>query len=364
MMIGIDGSRAFLKRRTGIEEYSYRVIEHLRNELVGDNIGVRLYIREDQEVDFELPENWSVQAIKPKRFWTQIGLSLEMFLRPVDVLFVPAHTIPFIHPEKTLVVIHGLEYEFCPEAYARFDRRYMRFFIRYSCKAAGKVICVSENTKRDVARLYGTPLEKMRVIYEGYTADQRIKREEKGKNKEQGTRNEWVLFIGRIEERKNIVRLVKVFEILKKEFGFSGKLVLAGKPGHGYDRVRRAIDTSDYRSDILEKGYVSEEEKWELLANASAFFFATLYEGFGIPVLEAQSMRIPTVISENSVLPETAGDGALLVDPLDEHALAEALHRLISDENERNAIIKKGLMNVKRFSWGKCAREIASVLMK
>ena len=186
MKIGIDASRAFIKNRTGIEEYSFQVINHLKKELAG--LEVVLYTRpktDDSVKKFKLPAKWKVREIKWPRFWTQIGLSLEMILHPVDVLFIPAHTVPIIHPSgwlmklcdhlrgrkrrfKTVVTIHGLEYEFLPEAYSLWERIYMRTVIKKSCQWADKIISVSQNTKKDLVRLYKIPAHKIEVIYEGY----------------------------------------------------------------------------------------------------------------------------------------------------------------------------------------------------
>src|SRR3989339_479440 len=166
MKIGIDASRAFLKKRTGIEEYSFQVIKNLRQKL--KDAQVTLYVRPGEinsSVDnFAIPENWKVKKINWIVFWTQIGLSLEMLMHPVDVLFIPAHTVPMIHPSslwmnnflklfrgkdrnfKTVVTVHGLEYEFLPEAYSRWERFYMRLVIKKSCHWADKIIAVSFNT--------------------------------------------------------------------------------------------------------------------------------------------------------------------------------------------------------------------------
>ncbi|MFC1622974.1 glycosyltransferase [Patescibacteria group bacterium] len=168
MKIGIDASRAFLGHRTGIEEYSYQVIKHLRDKLKKHQLV--LYLRKGQRdrIDFNLPDNWSVKEIKFPRFWTQMGLSLEMILNPVDVLFVPAHTVPVFHAKKTVVVIHGLEYEFLPKAYSFWERLYMRHSIKNSCRWASDVISVSKNTKKDLISLYEVSEDKIDVIYEGY----------------------------------------------------------------------------------------------------------------------------------------------------------------------------------------------------
>jgi glycosyltransferase involved in cell wall biosynthesis len=373
MLIGIDASRAFLKQRTGIEEYAYQTIRHLRTALPETDIVV-LYVRkrfvmrglgiiaEYPKIDFPLPAHWHVRGIWAPRFWTQVGLSLEMFVHTPDVLFVPAHTIPIVHPKRSIVTIHGLEYEFCKEAYSLWERLYMRFSIRYSCKAASTVVCVSENTKHDVMRLYGTSEARIRVVHEGYShndvmpdMDHRLQKIAK---------KPYMLFVGRLEERKNIIRIIEAFEILKEKYRIPHKLVLAGKPGYGYQRIQNQKCLMKNRNDIIEPGYISEEEKWQLLQGADVFLFPTLYEGFGIPVLEAQSVGTPVVTSETSSLPEVGGEGAVYVDPLDTESIAEGIQQLLSDKAFRDGIIEKAAHNVNRFSWAQCAEEISQAIQQ
>lgn len=355
MSIGIDGSRAFLPERTGIEEYSYQVIKHLRESLRGES--VFLYIRPEQEVDFELPKNWQVKKLWAPRLWTQARLSLEMLFHPVDALFIPAHTAPIIHPRKTIVTIHGLEYEFCPQAYSFLERLYMRLSIRYSCLVASTLIAVSENTKSDLMKLYGVPELKIRVVYEGYENSYQV-----SDTKYKIPDTKYILFIGRLEERKNVVRIIEAFGILKEKYQIPHQLVLAGKPGYGYESIRYKIQNTRYKQDIRELGYISEEEKWALLRGADVFVFPSLYEGFGIPVLEAQSVGTPVVTSNTSSLPEVGGDGAVYVDPQSSETIAEGIQEVLSDETFRGGIIEKAIRNRDRFSWKKCANEIADIL--
>jgi glycosyltransferase involved in cell wall biosynthesis len=356
MFIGIDGSRAFLPERTGIEEYSYQVIKHLRESLQEES--VFLYIRPEQEVDFELPKNWQVKKLWAPRLWTQVRLSLEMLLHPVDTLFIPAHTAPLIHPRKTIVTIHGLEYEFCPEAYSFLERWYMRLSIRFSCVAASTLIAVSENTKSDLMKLYGVPESKIQVVYEGYENQLTVNNQQPTKKQEKP----YLLFVGRLEERKNVNRIVEAFGILKEKYQIPHQLVLAGKQGYGYEKIRLQIADCRFKNDIQELGYISEEEKWPLLRGADVFVFPSLYEGFGIPVLEAQSVGIPVVTANTSSLPEVGGDGATYVDPLSSEAIAEGIQEVLSNEIFRGGIIEKAIRNRDRFSWKKCAIEIANIL--
>lgn len=376
MMIGIDASRAFLNQRTGIEEYSYQVIRNLAEEL--RDCEVVLYIRKNQKSkiknqnesadmkkgEISIPENWIVKIIGMPRLWTQVGLSLEMLLHPVDKLFIPAHTVPLVHPDETLVTIHGLEYEFCPDAYSWWEKIYMRLSIKSSCRWAKKIICVSENTKWDLVQFYGVPEKKIEVSYEGYDDKLQIPNSKLQTNGEMKFKfkGPYLLFVGRVEERKNIGNVIKAFDIFKEVYREPHKLVLAGKPGFNYEKIKCQISDSKYKEEIIELGYVSEEEKWALLQKADVFVFPTLYEGFGIPVLEAQSVGVPVVAGRNSSIPEVAGDGAILVDVRDPKAIAKAYELLVSDRSLRENLIKKGLDNVKRFSWSKCAKEISLLL--
>jgi glycosyltransferase involved in cell wall biosynthesis len=356
MKIGIDASRAFQKNKTGIEEYSYQVIRHLGNHLVGHQVFLYLdhRVNKKEYVDFDLPQDWKIKFLKAPIFWTQARLSLEMIFYPVDVLFVPAHTVPLIHPRNTIVTIHGLEYEFCPQAYDFWGRLYMRWSIRNSCRWAKQVVAVSENTKSDLMKLYDVPENKIGVIYEGY----------ENKNAYSKLKYKILLFVGRLEERKNICGIVEAFGILKKKYNIDHKLVLAGKLGYGKENIKNKIENCKYKKDIILPGYIPDKEKFELLENADVFLFPTFYEGFGLPILEAQSAGTPVVTSNISSMPEVAGDGAALVDPEDANAIAEAVNKLISDESYKNDIIEKGLENVKRFSWEKCAKEISEILLK
>jgi glycosyltransferase involved in cell wall biosynthesis len=367
-VIGIDGSRAFLRQRTGIEEYSYQVIRSLTQTLPQD-VTVQLYVRKKFSwqngkfiftypvIDFALPGNWQVRGIWAPRFWTKIGLSFEMFFWPVDTLFVPAHTLPLVGGRKNVVTIHGLEYEIAPEAYSRWERFYMRTSIRHSCRMADTIIAVSENTKKDLVQLYAIPTTKVEVVYEGF------KRNMSEEALEQHNEEPYLLFVGRIEERKNINRIVRAFEQLKEEKAFPGRLFLVGRPGFGYGAITAKIERSKFRSDIVEYGYVDEEKREKLLRGASTFVFPSLYEGFGLPVLEAQALGIPVVTSQTSSLPEVGGEGVVYVDPLDVTDIARGIGEVWRwTEDEQRDYQEKSAKNLERFSWQRCAGQIADQL--
>ncbi len=364
MRIAIDGSRAFLHERTGIEEYSYQLIKHLRKYLMDDQ--VILYLRKgtEENIDFNLPRNWEVKELSARRFWTYWRLSWEILFHWPDRLLISSHIVPPIHPKNTTSVIHGIEYEIYPEAYSKKEYRTMRRGIRNSCKWAKRIICVSNNTKKDLVEYYDVPESKMRVIYEGvnpaYESEEHYDTILLQRNGLE--RKKYLFFIGRLEERKNIINILKAFEVLKTHFRVPHKLVLAGKPGFGWEYIEEELEEHEYKDDILLTGFVTDKEKWSFLRNASVFVFPTLYEGFGLPILEAQQVGIPVVTSDHSSLKEAALESTLMADPHVPAEIAEKTHVLISDQEKRNDVINKGYENIKRFSWDRCAKLMAKVL--
>ncbi len=366
MKIAIDASRAFLHERTGIEEYSYQLIKHLRVPL--KEYAVTLFLRRGtkENIDFDVPEQWRVKELWSPRLWTYVRLSWSLFFRRPDKLLVPGHIVPPIHPKSTTVVIHGLEFEMHPEAYSRYEIFSMRRGIKNSCRWARNIICVSNNTKKDVIRLYDVPQDKIRVAYEGVNPamreNERITAETMAKYGID--KNGYIIFIGRIEERKNISTILRAFEIMKKHFALGHKLVLVGKGGYGWDAISHEIEQHAFAKDIIVTGFVGEEEKWSLFRHAAVFVFPSLYEGFGLPVLEAQQIGVPVVTSNNSSLREVAQKSALLVDPMNASDIAQKMHDVIVDQSLRQEMIARGLKNIERFTWERHARLVAKMMMR
>jgi glycosyltransferase involved in cell wall biosynthesis len=366
MVIGINASSALKENPTGVEEYTFQLIKHLA--VIPGSKGHRfiLYLnsrlKSERIKEFKsLPKNFRTEFLSFPFCWTQIRLAAEMMSAAVDVLFIPVHILPFVRPKKTVVSLHGLEYEHFPEAYPYFHRRYLRWSTKYALENASKIIAVSESTKQDLIKLYGGNPNKITVVHHGVsqpqTEDGRSRME---KNSE---RDNPILSVGRVESKKNILGIIEAYGALRRKNPFIlNKLVLAGGSGFGFGEIRAAIENSRFKKDIVLKGYVSESEKNDLLENSAVFVFPSFYEGFGMPVLEAQNAGVPVIASNSSCLPEIAGSGAVLINPNNPWEIALAMRKILGDESLRQKLIQAGLENVKRFSWKKCARETLRVL--
>lgn len=364
MLIGINASSAFKERPTGVEEYTFQLIKHLA--MIPESaehrfilyLNSRLKSKRILDMD-DLPGNFLIKFLAAPFLWTQARLAAEMAIIKIDVLFIPVHILPFIHPQKTVVTLHGLEYEYSPQMYPFFHRKYLRWSTQYALKKATNIIAVSENTKQDLVKLYSGDPNKISVVYHGINQVPAIKYQVSGvKN------DNCILYIGRLELKKNILGIIEAYNRLRTpQPALKNKLVLAGSKGFGFEKIKKAINASPFKQDIILKEYISEEKKSDLLKNAAIFLYPSFYEGFGMPVLEAQSAGAPVITSDVSSLPEVAGKGAVFVNPDNIWEIAQAISKILSGKNLQNNLIKSGFENVKRFSWEKCARETLKVLI-
>lgn len=368
MRIGIDASRATVPRRTGTESYARRLIQALLERgspgpLAQAGAGghdLILYFR-----DSPAPGLFSggVRRVIPfPRLWTHVRLVWELLTRPrPDVLFIPAHVLPLIHPLPSVVTVHDLGYRHFPDAHPLTQRVYLDWSTRFSARAATHIIADSKATKSDLIRFYNIPTEKITVIYPG--RDESLQPVDPARIRAKyDLPEEYILHVGTLQPRKNILRLIEAFHIITRHAS-RVTLVLAGHAGWLSAPIlakARAVPAGRIR--LL--NYVPDEDLAGLYSGARAFVFPSLYEGFGFPVLEAMACGTPVICSNTSSLPELAGDAALLVDPTDTEALAAAVSRVLSEPDLRVALVQKGFEQVKKFSWEKAAKETLRVLEK
>lgn len=366
-MIAINAKAALQHPRTGLEEYSYQLISHLIHE--AERRGLEKYLLLYAPRWALMPQEFlgvSLKILKAPYIWTQGRLALEFLWNTPDIFFNPEQILPYFSPRSSVVTVHDVAYEIYPQYYSQKHQKYLHFVTRRAVKKAKKIIAISERTKRDISKFYGVPQRNITVIHHGFSSPSDSMKREKAHeittifplHKEQ-----FFLFIGRMEYKKNIPAIIEAFELFSKKTRENFHLVLAGPPGFGFEYVQRRINVSPLRERILYLGYVDGEMKYELLKNAAGLLFISLYEGFGLPILEAQSFGVPVITSNTSSLPEVVGEGGFLVNPTDPQEVAAKMVYLITHPKMRAYIIRKGYENIERFSWEKTAKETLDLLL-
>ncbi|MFH1426658.1 MAG: glycosyltransferase family 1 protein [Candidatus Kerfeldbacteria bacterium] len=393
MVIGIDASRANKQERTGTEWYSYHVIQQLK-EIIPDTHQVFLYTKEPLLDDLaDLPQHWKskVLAWPPRFLWTQLRLSLEMLLHKPDILYIPAHTIPIIHPEKIALVVHDVGFERQDELYdpkligynsgvmkriinagvklatlgkyGSSERDYHRFAMDLAVKHATRIITVSEFSKREMIDIYKLPEELIAAIPNGFNA-LAAPADTEEILAELSISKPYIAFVGRLEQKKNVPRLIEAFGVLKQSYGYEGKLVLVGSPGYQHELIQKLIRDNQLSGDIIETGWADSAQLAAIVANADVFVLPSLYEGFGIPVLEAMSADTVVACSDIPSLREVAGDAAFFFNSKSSNAIAAALNTVISDELLRDDLILRGRRRITHFSWALTAKSTWAELEK
>jgi glycosyltransferase involved in cell wall biosynthesis len=365
MLIGVDASRALRARRTGTERYSLEIIRHLVRLPASAAHRWRLYVDAPLAADTfpQLPHLESC-LLPARRMWTHRSLASEILQRPPDVLFVPSHVIPLVLPPSRLppavVTIHDLGYHWFPEAHTRAQHAYLKWSTRWSVAVATQVIAVSQATARDITHWLGAPVDKVRVVHEAAVELSAPTPElVDAVRARYGLARPYALYVGTIQPRKNVCRLIEAYSRLPDP---GWDLVVAGGRGWLSDTFDAQVARAGVAGRVHFPGYVPDAYLPGLLTGATFFCFPSLFEGFGLPVLEAQARGVPVMTANGSSLPEIAGDAALYVDPTDVDAIAAAMLRLSWDEELRQRLIAAGYENVKRFSWDKAAHETLAVL--
>jgi len=293
------------------------------------------------------------------RLWhrARLPIPVEVVTGRVDLFYSPDFVLPPTLPgTRTLLTVHDLSFLRYPDHFVPKLVRYLGRVVPRSVARADRVLADSEATRADLIRLLGVPPERVEVLYSG--VDPRFRPEpEPGERERLQARygvgeRPYVLSVGTLQPRKNYVRLIRAFAHLRPDL----YLVIAGGRGWLYEEVLAEAERHPDRVRVL--GFVDEADLPALYRGAALFVFPSLYEGFGLPVLEAMACGVPVVCSNSSSLPEVAGEAALLVDPHDEEGLAEAMRRALEDEGARRRMIARGLERAAGFTWERAARQL------
>jgi len=364
MIIGIDGNEANVSTKVGISEFAYQLVTHLA-ELVQreSDIKLEVYLKESPNSDLPSKKNNVIYSVVgPKKMWTQFGLPLNLFLdfpRP-DVFFSPTHYAPRFAPCPSVVSVMDLSYLFFPEMFRKNDLYQLTNWTAYSVQQAKVVITISESSKNDIIEKYGKKPDQVRVIYPGIKSFSMKEKDWKDVVKAYNIPENYVLFVGTLQPRKNIQKLIEAVSLLKKQDDLH--VIVVGKKGWLYEEILSAPEKWGVAERVHFLDFVTDEDLPHLYKNAQCFVLPSLYEGFGLPVLEAMQYGCPVITSNVSSLPEAGGDAALYCDPNSAQDIADKIEQVITDKKLRESMIEKGYAQVKKFSWEKAAREVVSIL--
>ena len=356
MKIGIDTSRVTKEHLTGTEYYSIELIKSFAR--LNETDQFLLYAPKDPRPNLGyLPNNFQTKIMPFPKLWSQVRLSFEMMTKKPDVLFVPSHLVPIIHPKNTVVTIHDLGFKHFPELYPAKELIYHNWGMNFSVRHAKKIIAVSEYTKKDLLQTYNLDPTKIEVVWSGVDLD-RFKPDDKIKKKP------YILYIGRLEEKKNIINMIRAYAFLRKEAQTTHQLVLAGSPGFGYENILREIESlpKEIQKDIIQPGYISESDYIKKLREADIFLFCTNFEGFGFPIIEAMAVGTPVITSNVTSMPEIAGNAALLVNPKNPVQIGAALSKLIHSDSLKKSLILKGRVRSRIFSWDRAGQKTLEII--
>jgi glycosyltransferase involved in cell wall biosynthesis len=299
--------------------------------------------------------------------WLLAYAPLRLRRLRADVYHGPAVFLPFIKlGYRTVVTIHDLVSFLFPETVPRKYSLYMRLMTRMAARSADRIIAVSRATRDDLTGLLAVPAAKISVIHEAVGPEFAAPVAPEARAavaRRYGLRSPYCLFVGNLEPRKNLARLIEAFaRLTARRTGRDGpQLVLAGTRGWLYGGIFRAVEAHGLRDDIVFTGYVPPADLPALYAGAACFVFPSLYEGFGLPVLEAMATGIPVVAARAGAIPEVAGDAALLVDARRSGELADAIASLLADAPLRAELAARGRERARHFTWESVARATLAV---
>lgn len=362
-----------LKNKSGIGIYTYelaRILQKKNGIELSGNI-FNFLNRNDISKDIEgLNMNINICSIFPygvyRRVWNRVHINYNKLFNSHDELY---HFFNFIVPPKitgkVITTIHDMTYILYPETMDEKNLKRITDDIDYSVNRADKIITVSESSKNDIIKYLKVPSSKIEIVYNGVDYDRFNKDysndEKRAVKNKYSLPEKYMLYMGTLEPRKNIESIVKAYSVFKKNYNSKIKLVIAGKKGWLFESIFQLMERLNLEDEVIFTDYVDEEDKPIIYQMSSLFVFPSIYEGFGIPVLEAMAASVPVITSNVSSLPEVAGDAAILVSPKDIDAIAENMNKILTDNRLRESLINKGHIQAKKFTWEASAEKLYKI---
>jgi len=373
MVIAIDGYEANVTTRVGIGRYAYEILKAmyalLRDQYIAGELKdvYRIYLPSIPLPDMPKASPWwQYRIVGPKKLWTFIGLPLALSkdMPRADVVFSPTHYIPRFIRTPRVMSIMDLSYLQFPELFKSKDLHQLVHWTQYSVSHAAAVLTISEFSKNAIIDTYHVPGTSVYVTYPGLSALHSM-----GTTEKYHIAKHYILSVGTIQPRKNYTRLIESFaeflKLNKQKFGLID-LVIVGKKGWLYEEILAAPSKYGVKERVKFLDFVPDDDLPALYKQALCFALPSLYEGFGLPVLEAMAQGCPVVVSSTSSLPEIAGKAGIYVTPEDTKSITQGLLTAVRQRNliQGRSRIKKGLEQVKKFTWEEAAKQTIAVLEK
>jgi glycosyltransferase involved in cell wall biosynthesis len=328
-----------------------------------------LYVTRREAVE-RFSHRWphvKVRRTLPHTPLVRIPLTLvaELYRRPVDLLHVQ-YTAPPFAPCPVVATIHDLSFEHLPHTFKRRSRMQLRLTVRHTARTAAHLIASSEYSRRDLIETYQIPPDKVSTTPLAASTSFAPVRDEGEIGRVRslyGLEGDYILAVGSIQPRKNLIRLFAAYAALRRTRPHAKlpRLVLVGKRAWLYEETLSAIEGQGIASDVIFTGYVPESDLPALYTEALCFVYPSYFEGFGLPPLEAMQCGAPVIAGDRTSLPEVVGDAGLLVDPFDENAIARAIAQMIDDPGLRAELRRKGLKRARLFNWHETARQTLQI---
>jgi len=379
MLIAIDGNEANIENKVGSNQFAFQILHQLweiRNKAGRTkfkDLNFAVYLKNKPLKDMPRQKKWwRYHVLKPGFLWTQWRLPLELLLHKnkIDVFFSPGHYGPRFCPCPLVISIMDLAFLRFSEHFKNKDIFTLKKWTRYSVQQAEHIVTISKFSKKEIIYFYKVDENKISVIYPsipGRNNDFDRSSEDKILNNYQLQSKKYFLYLGTLQPRKNIIRLIKAFQMFITHYSSAvNKLVIAGKKGWMYEDIFKKVEELGMSDKIIFTGYITDKEKKVFLKKAFSYILPSLYEGFGIPVLEAMEMGCPVIVSKNSSLPEVVGKaGVFIKNPKSVSSISKAMEKMVKlTIEQRKKMIKKGYRQVKKFSWEKSAQKILKILVK
>lgn len=361
-----------LKNKSGIGIYTYELTKRLQSfgniEFEGNIFN--FLNRNNIEKDIEgLNIKKNVCTLFPygiyRRIWRHIPIKYNfLFRKKTDIYQFFNFIVPPNISGKVITTIHDLTYILYPDTMDEKNRRSLEQDMHHTVINADYIITISESSRRDIIKHLGVTENKIQVIYPG--VDEVYKKvlsseEINDVKKKYNIPGKYLLYLGTLEPRKNIETIIRAYNSFKKSHKEDIKLVLAGKKGWLYESIFKLVKDFGIESEVIFTDYIDDTDKAPLYQGAEIFLFPSLYEGFGIPVIEAMASRIPVITSNSSSLPEVAGNAAIITEPLDYKKISASIERILNEDGLREKMINEGIKQAEKFNWDSSAEKLKNI---